>query len=76
MKNYKKLGQALMEADTERRKDADAAANRERAAEMRREERMRKIKYMQDMPDSQPAGTGKLNVCHLEFGLSSAYTNL
>jgi len=57
MKNYKKLGQALMEADTERRKDADAAANRERAAEMRREERMRKIKYMQDMPDSQPAGT-------------------
>ena len=59
MKNYKKLGQALMEADTERRKDSEAAANREREAEMRREERRRKIQYMQEMPDSQPAGTGK-----------------
>jgi hypothetical protein len=59
MKNYKKLGQALMEADTERRKDSEAAANREREAEMRREERRRKIQYMQEMPDNQPAGTGK-----------------
>lgn len=57
MKNYKKLGQALMEADTERRKDSEAAANREREAEMRREERRRKIQYMQEMPDNQPAGT-------------------
>jgi hypothetical protein len=59
MKNYKKLSQALNEADTERRKDSEAAANRERAAQMKREERERKIKYMQEMPDSQPAGTGK-----------------
>ena len=61
MKNYKKLSQALQEADTERRKDAEEAANRERAAEMKREERLRKIKYMQEMPDSQPAGTGESN---------------
>jgi len=57
--NNKRLSQALQEADTERRKDVDAANQRERAAEMRREERLRKIAYMEDMPDSQPAGTGK-----------------
>merc|ERR1719384_1659821 len=55
--NYKRLGQALQEADTERRKIAEEAERRERAAEIRREERERKIKYMRDMPDSQPAGT-------------------
>jgi len=32
---------------------------RERAAEIRREERLKKIAYMRDMPDSTPAGTGK-----------------
>lgn len=57
-KNYKKLSQALNEADTERRKEKEAAEQRERAAEIRREERMRKIQYMEEMPDSTPAGTG------------------
>mmetsp|Transcript_20022 Transcript_20022/g.25798 ORF Transcript_20022/g.25798 Transcript_20022/m.25798 type:complete len:474 (+) Transcript_20022:41-1462(+) len=52
-----RLRDRLNEADTERRKDADAADQRERAAEIRREERQKKIKYMNDMPDSQPAGT-------------------
>lgn len=55
--NNVRLSDALQEADTERRKAREAAEQRERAAEMRREERLRKIAYMQDMPDSQPAGT-------------------
>jgi len=55
--NYVKLSGALQEADTERRKAAEAADQRERAAEIRREERQKKIDYMNDMPDSQPAGT-------------------
>jgi hypothetical protein len=54
-----RLRDRLNEADTERRKDEEAAIARERASEIRREERMRKIKYMTDMPDTQPAGTGK-----------------
>jgi len=55
--NYVKLTDALQEADTERRKAREEAEARERAAEIRREERQRKIQYMADMPDSQPAGT-------------------
>lgn len=57
-----RLRDRLNEADTERRKDAEAADQRERAAEIRREERLRKIAYMQNMPDSEPAGTGKFRV--------------
>jgi len=55
--NYSKLTEKLNEADIERRKIQDEADRRERAAEIRKEERMAKIKYMTDMPDSQPAGT-------------------
>jgi len=55
--NYKKLSQALDEADTERRKDAEAAKARDRAQEIRREERQKKIDYMVNMPDDRPAGT-------------------
>lgn len=57
--NYGRLADKLQEADTERRKAAEEADARERAQEIRREERLKKIQYMQDMPDSQPAGTGK-----------------
>ena len=69
-----RLRERLNEADTERRKDEEAALARERAAEMRREERLAKIAYMQNMPDDQPAGTGTLdsNLFHLNisyFGL-------
>eukprot|EP00567_Pseudictyota_dubia_P007332 CAMPEP_0197435000 /NCGR_PEP_ID=MMETSP1175-20131217/2654_1 /TAXON_ID=1003142 /ORGANISM="Triceratium dubium, Strain CCMP147" /LENGTH=412 /DNA_ID=CAMNT_0042963913 /DNA_START=124 /DNA_END=1362 /DNA_ORIENTATION=- len=56
-KNYGRLRDKLQEADTERRKDREAAEARERAAEIKREERLKKIAYMNDMPDSQPAGT-------------------
>ncbi len=55
--NYSKLTDKLQEADTERRKAREAAEARERAAEIRREERMRKIAYMNDMPDTEAAGT-------------------
>lgn len=55
--NYGKLSDRLQEADTERRKNQEAADQRERAAEIRREERDKKIKYMTDMPDDRPAGT-------------------
>mmetsp|Transcript_119242 Transcript_119242/g.178131 ORF Transcript_119242/g.178131 Transcript_119242/m.178131 type:complete len:409 (-) Transcript_119242:47-1273(-) len=52
-----RLRDRLQEADTERRKAADAADARERAAEIKREERLKKIAYMNEMPDSTPAGT-------------------
>lgn len=55
--NYVKLTDALQEADTERRKAREAADARERAAEIRREERQKKIDYMNNMPDTQAAGT-------------------
>lgn len=54
-----RLRDRLNEADTERRKAEEEALMREKAAEMRREERLKKIAYMQNMPDDQPAGTGK-----------------
>lgn len=55
-----RLRDRLQEADVERRKAAEEALARERAAEIRREERLKKINYMKDMPDETPAGTGKL----------------
>jgi hypothetical protein len=58
-KNYGRLSDKLNEADTERRKDREAADQRERAHEIRREERQKKIDFMRNMPDSTPAGTGK-----------------
>lgn len=63
MKNYKKLSQALNDADTERRKAKEEAELRERAAEIRREERLKKIAYMENMPDSTEAGSGKELSC-------------
>merc|ERR1719253_1419319 len=55
--NYGRLRDKLNEADVERRKIEEAAEIRDRAAEIAREERLAKIAYMKDMPDSQPAGT-------------------
>lgn len=52
-----RLRDRLNEADTERRKDEDAAAARERAAEIAREERLAKIAYMNNMAEDTPAGT-------------------
>ena len=58
-----RLRDRLNEADTERRKEQDAAAARERAAEIAREERIAKIAYMNEMPEDTPAGTGKFLQC-------------
>ena len=54
-----RLRERLQEADVERRLEEEEALNRERAAEIAREERLKKIAYMNEMPDSTPAGTGK-----------------
>ena len=54
-----RLRDRLKDADVERRKDEEAALARERAQEMRREERLKKIAYMDEMPEDTPAGTGK-----------------
>jgi hypothetical protein len=51
-------------ANTDRRKEEDAAMLRERAAEIAREERLAKIAYMENMPDATPAGTGELSLSH------------
>lgn len=53
-----RLRDRLNEADTERRKEEEEAIARERAAEIRREERLKKIAYLEEMPENQPAGTG------------------
>ena len=60
-----RLRDRLNEADTERRKEEDAAAARERAAEIAREERIAKIAYMENMPEDTPAGTGEYAHCCL-----------
>mmetsp|Transcript_30815 Transcript_30815/g.69604 ORF Transcript_30815/g.69604 Transcript_30815/m.69604 type:complete len:411 (+) Transcript_30815:126-1358(+) len=52
-----RLRDKLNDADVERRKIQEEADRRERAAEIRREEKMAKIAYMNEMPDDQPAGT-------------------
>jgi probable Rubsico expression protein CbbX len=52
-----RLRDRLNEANTDRRKEEDAAMLRERAAEIAREERLAKIAYMENMPDATPAGT-------------------
>jgi len=51
------LRDKLNDSDVERRKILEEASRRERAGEIKREERQAKIQYMNDMPDSQPAGT-------------------
>jgi len=52
-----RLSDKLNEADIERRKAAEAADLRERAADIAREERAAKIKHMEDMPEDTPAGS-------------------
>lgn len=59
-----RLRDRLNEANTDRRKEEDAAMLRERAAEIAREERLAKIAYMENMPDATPAGTGELSLFH------------
>mmetsp|Transcript_4072 Transcript_4072/g.5668 ORF Transcript_4072/g.5668 Transcript_4072/m.5668 type:complete len:404 (+) Transcript_4072:92-1303(+) len=55
--NYRKLGDALKAADVEARLEEEEALAREKAAELRRIERQRKIDYMHSVPDDEEAGT-------------------
>ncbi|CAN0030050.1 unnamed protein product, partial [Ectocarpus sp. 12 AP-2014] len=50
--NYRKLSEALEAADVEARLAEEAADQRARAGEIRREARMAKIKFMEEMPDN------------------------
>ena len=68
-KNHGRLRDRLKEADTERRKAREEAEARERAAEIAREERLKKIAYMKEMPDTTPAGTGMLIYTLFSFNL-------
>mmetsp|Transcript_18845 Transcript_18845/g.27791 ORF Transcript_18845/g.27791 Transcript_18845/m.27791 type:complete len:416 (+) Transcript_18845:59-1306(+) len=55
--NYRRLSDSLREADVEARKIAEEADRRERAAEIRRDERLAKVNKMKDMDDRLEVGT-------------------
>lgn len=54
--NYRKLSDALREADVERRKEEEEAAAAIAAEEEKRNRRRRKIEAMHAIPDNAPAG--------------------
>mmetsp|Transcript_16954 Transcript_16954/g.19514 ORF Transcript_16954/g.19514 Transcript_16954/m.19514 type:complete len:120 (+) Transcript_16954:89-448(+) len=56
-KNRVRLSDALNEADIDRRKAKDEADKRARAAEIKREELLAKIKHMEEMLNDTPAST-------------------
>ncbi|KAG8467045.1 hypothetical protein KFE25_000361 [Diacronema lutheri] len=56
MKNYRKLSDALKEADVERRKEEEAAMAALKAEEDKRNRRKKKMEVMRAIPDSAPAG--------------------
>eukprot|EP00307_Rebecca_sp_RCC1486_P006793 CAMPEP_0119413266 /NCGR_PEP_ID=MMETSP1335-20130426/5405_1 /TAXON_ID=259385 /ORGANISM="Chrysoculter rhomboideus, Strain RCC1486" /LENGTH=412 /DNA_ID=CAMNT_0007438049 /DNA_START=25 /DNA_END=1263 /DNA_ORIENTATION=- len=55
-KNYRKLSDALKEADVERRKEEEEAQALLRAEEEKRNRRKKKIEAMNAIPDNAPAG--------------------
>jgi len=55
----KKLSEALNDADIERKKAVEEAERRSKWQEMEREEKLRKVQYMKDMPDDTVAGSIK-----------------
>jgi probable Rubsico expression protein CbbX len=55
--NYRRLSDKLKEADIQARLDREEADRRERASEIRREERQAKIQFMNDMPDDKTVGS-------------------
>lgn len=57
MKNYGRLSDKLKEADVEARIEREEADQRERAAEIRRDEKKKKVNYMKTMEDGIEVGT-------------------
>ena len=55
--NYKRLSSALKDADIERRIEDEAIMAREQKVERARQERLRKIALLNDIPENQQAGT-------------------
>jgi len=55
--NYRRLSDSLANADVEARKAAEEMDKRERAAEIRRDERLAKINFMKEMDDELEVGT-------------------
>lgn len=55
-KNYRKLSDALKEADTERRKEEEAGLAAMREADDKRNKRAKKLEVMKAIPDDAPAG--------------------
>merc|ERR1719221_1128863 len=53
----KKLSEALEEADIDRKKAVEEAERRAKWQEQEREEKLRKVAFMKDMPDDTPAGS-------------------
>jgi probable Rubsico expression protein CbbX len=53
----RKLSEALEEADIDRKKAIEEAERRAKWQEMEREETLRKIAFMKEMPDDTPAGS-------------------
>merc|ERR1711939_1094798 len=53
----KKLSEALEEADIERKKAVEEAERRAKWQEQEREEKLRKVAFMKEMPDDTPAGS-------------------
>ncbi|KAG5180981.1 cbbx protein [Tribonema minus] len=55
--NYRRLSDSLANADVEAKKAAEEMDKRERAAEIRRDERLAKINFMKEMDDELEVGT-------------------
>ena len=53
----KKLSQALADADIDRKKAVEEAERRSKWQELAREEKLKKIAFMKEMPDDTPAGS-------------------
>jgi len=54
--NFRKLSDALTSGDIERKIAEEEALRRENAMQFAREQKEKKIKFMNDMPDNTPAG--------------------
>lgn len=54
--NFRRMSAALADGDIERKKQEEEQRQREMAAQLAREERARKIKFLYELPADTPAG--------------------